>query len=97
MPGTVPPYQYVIAIADSANAVNGWGKWKYKKACAPPRAAATETTANPYRRATDAAGRSIHSALRALAIAKSLPLDKSCHGVGPQRGHRNYISVPTHN
>jgi len=43
----VPPYQNVIAIEESASAVKGCGKWKYRDARAKPRAAATEIKANP--------------------------------------------------
>src|ERR1035438_3829456 len=58
MPGLVPPYQNVTAIADSANALKAKGKWKYRNARARPAAAATESKAkcsgsrwsrNPFR------------------------------------------------
>src|SRR5258708_12943857 len=48
MPGLVPPYQNAIAIADSANALNAKGKWKYRNTQVKPAATATETNASPY-------------------------------------------------
>jgi hypothetical protein len=47
MPGFVPLYQNVIAMAHNANALNANGKWKYRNSCAMPVATATENIANP--------------------------------------------------
>src|ERR1700720_71440 len=60
MPGLVPLYQNVRAIAVSANEVKGNGKSKRRKTNVTARAAATETTASPYPSAADILGRAIH-------------------------------------
>src|SRR5258705_13587112 len=60
MPGFVPPYQNVIAIADKANAANARGKWKRGNISSSTSAPVTEAIANPYGIARDTSRRAIH-------------------------------------
>src|SRR6267143_5500316 len=68
MPGFVPPYQNVIAIADKANAANARGKWKRVNISSSSSAPVTEAIANPYGIARDTSRRAIHFVTLRLAI-----------------------------
>src|SRR6266849_5684826 len=60
MPGFVPPYQNVIAIADKANAANACGRWKRVNISSSNRAPVTEAIATPYGIARDTSRLAIH-------------------------------------
>jgi hypothetical protein len=59
-----------MAIADSANALNAKGKWKYRNTQVKPEATATETNAVPYAMA----GRALHFALSGYLMGRALNL-----------------------